>query len=159
VIALDHPRGDDPYDPWVPVVPSDNQSGSVTQVLRQIPQRCLCRIRNLPLRRPPLTIGPIELNSNLRSSLIVLSQKELHPSIGPVKPPGSVDPRPQPEPEIALVKPARIAFSRSKQRSHPWSLRPANLLEPPLHQRPILTDQRNYIGHCRKRNQIEVGGG
>ena len=36
---------------------------------------------------------------------------------------------------------------------------PSHLLEPPLHQRPVLTDQRHYIGDGRKRNKIEVKGG
>src|SRR6185295_15412006 len=89
----------------------------------------------------------------------VLGEKELHSSIGPIQPPRSIDPRPKPKTKVTLIKPARIAFSRCQQRPHPWPLSPPHLLKPPLHQRPILANQRNDIGHRRQRNKIQVALG
>src|SRR3954453_15714185 len=125
-------------------------------MLGQLSQRRLSRIRNLPLGSPPLTIGPIELNGNLFRSPFVFVQKKLPSRIGPVEPPRGIDPRSKPEPQITLIEPTRIAFRGRKQRSHPAPLSPPHLLEPPLDQRPILADQRHYIGHRGKSDQVEV---
>ena len=98
VMPLNHPRSDDPDHTGMPVVPSNNQPRSFPQVLGQIPQRRLGGVRNLPLSSPPLTISPIQLNSDLLSPRLVFGQKQLHPSIGPIEPPRSIDPRPNRKP-------------------------------------------------------------
>ena len=156
VVALDQPRGDDPNHARVPVPTGDNQARSLPQPLRQIPQRHLSRVGNLPLRRPPLAIGTVQLDGNLGRPSLILGEEKLNPRIGAIKPPSRIDPRSKTEAQIALVEPGHLAFGRRDQRPHTRPRSPPYLLQPLLHQRPVLPHQRHHIGHRRQRNKIKI---
>src|SRR4051794_21297287 len=94
----------------MPPLPRNNEPARLLQILRQRPPRRLGGGIHLTLSRPPLGVGPAELNSNRLRALSILSEKQLNPSIGPIQPARSIDPRRQPKPKITLIQPLGIAF-------------------------------------------------
>src|SRR5260221_3958967 len=119
------------------------------------PPRLRGRI-DLPSPRPPLAISPAQLSRDLRCPVLILGKEQLHSRVGPVEPPCSVDPRRQPERQVALVNLSRLAFSCLQQRPDPGPPRPPDLSQSTANQRPVLTHQRNDVGDGSQCNQVEV---
>ena len=156
MVLLNQPRGDDPNHTGVPVAACQNQARSYPQVIGQLPKCRFSGGRNLPFRSPPLAIGPTQLNRNLLCPPLVVGQKQLNPSIGPVQPPRSIDPRSQSEGKIPLIELRRLAFRSRNQRPHPRPPHAPHLLQPAPDQRPVLPHQRHDIGNGRESHQIEI---
>ena len=156
-MPLDQPRSDDPDHPGMPPLAGQDQPGSLAQLVRKLPPRRLGSRIDLPLGSPPLAVGPTQLNSDLFGPLLVLGEEQLHPGVGPVEPPRSIDPRRQPKRQIPLVELSRLAFRGLQQRTHPGPARPPHLRQPPPHQRAVLAHQRHHVGDGGKRDEIEVG--
>ena len=156
VVALDQARGDDPDDARMPALAGDDEPGASRRSLGQLaPGRLGGRV-DLPLGRPPLGVGPAQLGGDRLARAVVLGQHQLDPGVGPVEAPGGVDPRRQPEGEVALVEPLRLAFRDRHQRPQPGPVRAAHLREPAPDQRPVLADQRDDVGDRGERDEVEV---
>ena len=153
VVALDHPRGDDPDHSRVPALSGHDQSRRLAQRIRQIAKGRLGLVRHLPLRGPALAVGPAQLMRDLRRSRGVVGQEQLDSRVGPVQPSRRVDARSQPEREVALVHPSRLAFGRLRERLHPWPAQQPQLLQPALDQRPVLTHQGDDIRDRSQRHE------
>ncbi len=161
VVALDQPRGDDPDHAGMPALAGEDQPRGRPQLLGQLAQVRLCRRVDLALGRPPLGVGPAQLDRDLLRPTGIVAQQQLDPGVGPVQPPRGVDPRRQPERQVALVERRRLAPGRRHQRPQAHPATAADLRQPALDQRPVLADQRHHVGHRGKGHQVEVvlGGG
>ena len=162
VVALDQPRGDDPDHAGVPALAGDapapapraGRSGSS----RRAASAAASTSRSVARRSRVGAARARRRSAAARAG--VLGQHQLDPGVGPVEPPGGVDPRRQAErrgrPRRAVVGShfeaaisARIPGRRARRSS----------ASPRLHQRPVLADQRHHVGDRRQRHQVEVGLG
>ena len=142
VVALDQARGDDADDAGVPALAGQDQPRRLAQMIGQLTPRRLGggvdlalgrdAARSSPASAPPRSPRPAPSSSR---------QHQLDPGIGPVEPAGGVDPRRQPERQIALVEPSRLAFRGRHQRPQPNPARPPHLRQPAPDQRPVLAHQ------------------
>ena len=108
-----------PTTPGCQPSPARTSARRLAQLVGQLAPRRLGGGVDLALGRPPLGVGPAQLGRDLLGPRLVLGQQQLDPGVGPVQPPGRVDPRRQPEREIALVQPRRLAFRGRHQRPQP----------------------------------------
>ena len=126
VVALDQPRGDDP-DHARDASPRRRRRAPAPRAARSGSSRraasAAASTSRSVARRSPL--ARLSSAAICRGPRLVLGQEQLDPGVGPVEPPGGVDPRRQPERQIALVEPARLAFRGLEQRPHPRPLRRA----------------------------------
>ena len=148
-----------PTTPGCQPSPASDQRRRLAQLLRQLAPRRLGGGVDLPLGRPPLARWPGSApprsprpapSSSVSNSSTPASARYSRPA--------------------ALIRGAsRNARSPSSSRvgSHfdasisarsPRPLRPPHLLQPPLHQRPVLADQRHHVGDRRQRDEIEIAG-
>ncbi len=164
VMALDHARGDDPDHARVPALAGDDDRRRLHHLFRQLSPGGLGGVCDLALGRPALAVCPTQLIGDLGCPTGVLGEKQLDPGIGPVEPSRGVDPWRQPEGQVALVEPGRLAFRRFHQCLDSRPLHQPHLLQSPLDQRPVLADQRHDVRHRRQRHEVELplrvtGGG
>ena len=112
VVALDQPRGDDPDHAGVPALAGEHQrrapraarSGSS----RRAASAAASTSRSVARRSRLARLSSL---GDLLGPRLVLGQEQLDPGVGAVEPPGGVDPRRQPEGEVALVEPASARIS------------------------------------------------
>ena len=159
VVALGEPRGDDADDPRVPALPRDHQRRVARVVRLLIAERLLGPAQDLLLGIAALAVAAVELGGDLARPLLVGGQHQLDAGVGAVEPPGGVDPRAQPEGEVALVEPLRLDLGDLEQRPHPRAAGLAQDLEAGAHQGPVLAAQRDQVGDGRQRHQVEVAAG
>jgi hypothetical protein len=119
VMALGEPRGDDADDPRVPALSRDHKRRVAGVVGLLLAERLLRPTQDLLLGIAALAVAAVELGGDLARPLLVCGQHQLDAGIGAVEPPGGVDPRAQPEREVALVEPLRLDLGDIEQRPHP----------------------------------------
>ena len=129
-----------PTTPGCQPSPATTSPGASRSSLRQLPPRRLGGRVDLALGRPPLRVGPAQLLGDLLRPRLVVGQQQLDPGIGPVEPPRGVDPRRQPERQVALVEPRRLAFRQP--RSAPAAPAAAPAASPPARASPAPGSRR-----------------
>ena len=157
VVALDQPRGDDPDDARMPPLAGDHDHGRRRAARRAGPRRAASAA--LPTSRSVSRrsgLARVELGGDRRRPRRVLGQHQLDPGVGAVEAPGGVDPRRQPEGEVALVEPLRLHPRDRHQRPQARAACAPNLRQPAPHQEPVLADQRHQVGDRRQRDEVEV---
>ena len=94
-----------PTTPGCQPSPASTRAGPPALARGQLAASALGGLEDLALGVAALAVGGVELAGDRGRPLLVLGQHQLDPGVGAVEPPGGVDPRPQPEREVALVEP------------------------------------------------------
>ena len=103
-------------------------------------------------------VGAVELGGDLRRPRFVVGQHQLDAGVGPVEATGGVDPRPEPEGEVALVEALGRDAAGGHQRPQAGPARAPRLGEPAADQGAVLTPQRDEVGDRCQRDEVELGG-
>ncbi len=141
-VALDDPRGDDPDDARMPALAGKHQPGRLAEPVGQLAAGSLGRREHLALDLAALAVCPLELGGDLGCPRLVVGEHQLDAGVGAVQAPGGVDPRCEPEREIALVEPLGLDPGDAHQRPQPGPRGAARLGEPAPDQGPVLAAQR-----------------
>ncbi len=157
VVALDHPRGDDPDHARVPALAREHQPGRLAESLRELGAGALGARQHLALDFATLAVDAVELGGDLRRPSLVVGEQQLDPGVGAIEAAGGVDPRPEPEREVALVEALGRQLRRRDQRPQAGSAGTTRLGDPAPHQGPVLPSQRHQVGDRRQRDQVELG--
>ena len=156
--ALGEARGDDPDHARMPALAGEHQPGRVGDARRAARRaRASPRREDLALDLAALAVGALELDRDLLRALGILGEHQLDPGVRPVEAPGRVDPRPEPEAEVALVEPLGDDGGRGEQGPHPRPARLARLGEAAADERAVLAPQRDQVRDRRQGNQVELG--
>ena len=156
-VALDEPRGDDAHHPRMPVLAGEHQPGGIRELLGKLGACAFRAGEHLELDLAPLAVRPLELGRDLGRPAVVRREHQLDPRIRAVQAPGGVEPRCEPERDIALVEPLADHRSGGHQRTQAGPGRSPRLGEPATDQGPVLPAQGDEVGDGRQRHEIELG--
>ena len=159
VVTLGDPRGNDPDDPGVPAGAGEHQPGGIAEPIGQLGAGGLGGGQHVALYLAAFVVGAIQLGRDLRRACLVGGQHQLDPGVGAVQAAGGVDPRTEPEADVALVESLGDDPRRGHQRAQPRSPRLAGHPEAAAHQGAVLASQRDEVGDCCQSNEVEVGLG
>ena len=120
------------------------------------PQGRLGLVADRPLGLAPLVVGGVELSGDRRRPGRILGQHQLDAGVGTVEAPGGVQPRSEPEGDVALVDPFRLHPRDRHQGQQAGTGCAANLREPAPDEEPVLAGQRDEVGDRRERDEVEV---
>ena len=155
-VALDEPRGDDAHHPRMPVLAGEHQPGGIRELFGKLGAGAFGAGEHLELDLAPLAVRPLELGGDLGRPAVVGGEHQLDPGIGAIQAPGGVEPRCEPEGDIALVEPLADHRSRGHQRTQAGPGRSPRLGEPATDQGPVLPAQRDEVGDGRQRHEVEL---
>ena len=153
---LGEARGDDPDDPGVPALTGENEAGCLGLLARQRGELALGVREHLALDVAALVVRAVELGRDLLGALLVGGQHQLDAGVGAIEASGGVDPRGEPEREVALVEALGNGPGGRDQRPHPGPPRPPRLGEPAADERAVLAAQRHQVGDRRERDEVEL---
>ena len=127
-MALDHARCAIPTTPGCQPSPASTSAGAEASSSGELAAGPLRGIEHLALGIAALAVGAVELGRDRRGPLAVRGQHQLDPGVGAVEAPGGVDPRGEPEGQIALVEPVglhggELATEPAARRAAPFGQR------------------------------------
>ena len=152
MMALGDPRGDDADHARVPALGGQHQR----------PALGMLRHERLGLEADPgldvatLGVDPVQLGGDRLRAVPVLSEQQLEPGVGAVKPPGGVQARAEPEADRRLVQARGIDARDVHQRPQPDLARAGERPQPLAHEPAVLALQRHDVRHGRERDQVQI---
>jgi hypothetical protein len=156
VMALRDPRGHDADHAGMPAVRGEHVSRGARWALRDL----LLGLEEDPrLHVAPLDVDRVELGRDDARPGDVGCQQQLEPRVRAMQAPGRVDPRGEPEPDRAGVHAARIHARHLHERLQAGLARGGQRAQTLADEAPVLTHQRDAVGHRGERDQVEVGVG
>ena len=157
VVALDHPRGDDPDHPRMPALAGEHQAGGARRVAEGARAGALGARQDLELDLATLAVDPVELGGDLRRPRLVVGEHQLDPGVGAVEAAGGVDPRPEAEGEVALVEPLGASFAAAISARSPGRRARRASASPRRTRARFSPRSATQVGDRRQRDQVELG--
>ena len=124
--------------------------------MRRVGQQALGLEDRRGLHRLALGVDRVQLARDLERALGVLREQQLEPGVGTVEATGRVDPRPEGEPERALVDALRVDPRDAHQRAEARAPGARKGAQAAPHERAVLPHQRNEVGDGRKADDVQL---
>ncbi len=152
VMALDHPRGDDPDHTGVPVLAREH----VRRRLRMLGPRGLGGKEDPCLDILALAVEQVQLICDSGRPVLVLGQDELEARVGAGEAARGVDARREAEPERVLVDRDGVDARHAHECPQPGTASARHRFEPLTDEPAVLAAQRHHVGDRGERDQVGV---
>ena len=156
VVTLDQPRCHDADHALVPVFAPDDVGAAAPSGLRPVFDLCDRRPQDLVLDGLPIAIQILQAIGKTSRLVGVVGQQQLERGTRMAEPARGVDPRRQPEADLARVDGGGIDARNLHQCAQSRLLCAGKRPQPRDRQRAVLADERHDVGDRRQRNEIEV---